>query len=72
MVEEQGFGVTKAAKQLRVKLPTAKVILSNYRKKGHIYTKKSDKAVETPKASEPTPVVKEEEVVEQPIEITQK
>ena len=43
LIEKEGYGVTKAARQLRVKIPTAKVILSNYRKKGHIYLKKNDK-----------------------------
>lgn len=43
MAIEKGLGVTRAARQLRIKVPTAKVILSNYRKKGKIYKKKSDK-----------------------------
>jgi SET domain-containing protein len=33
--------ITRAAKKLHIKLPTAKVILSNYRKKGEILKKKS-------------------------------
>jgi len=41
MVEVQKIGVSKAARKLRIKIPTAKVILSSYRKKGKIFMKKS-------------------------------
>jgi hypothetical protein len=43
-----------------VKIPTAKVILSNYRKKGHIYLKKNDKTVPKQPVEENVPVVEEE------------
>ena len=48
LVENDGIGVTKAAKQLRIKTPTAKVILRNYRNKGRIYIKKIDKNLPEP------------------------
>lgn len=37
------MGVTRASKKLRIKIPTAKVILSIFRKKGIIFKKKSEK-----------------------------
>ena len=43
-----------------MKIPTAKVILSNYRKKGHIYLKKNDKTVPKQAVEENVPTVKEE------------
>lgn len=42
MVITLNVGVTKAARKLRIKIPTAKVILSSYRKKGLIFHKKND------------------------------
>ena len=54
--------MTKAARQLRVKIPTAKVILSNYRKKGHIYTKKSDKTASSEPLEATLPSIKEEDI----------
>jgi hypothetical protein len=42
MTEELNIGVTRAARKLRIKIPTAKVILSSYRKKGIIYRKKRE------------------------------
>jgi DNA-binding IclR family transcriptional regulator len=46
MVEKQKIGVTKAARKLRLKTATAKVILSSYRKKGVIFQKKKEYTVE--------------------------
>lgn len=40
MVENEGITIPRASKKLHIKLPTAKVILSNYRKKGEILDKK--------------------------------
>jgi hypothetical protein len=64
------LGVTKAARQLRIKIPTAKVILSNYRKKGIIYKKKTDKTVLPPPPEIKEPIVKEEPVEEPILKIT--
>lgn len=63
--------MTKAARQLRVKIPTAKVILSNYRKKGHIYTKKSDKTVSTEPIEATLPSIKEENIDSENISVHQ-
>jgi hypothetical protein len=41
MVERQGYTIVHAARKLRIKLPTAKVILKNYRKKGEVLDKPS-------------------------------
>lgn len=41
MIEREGVTIVRAAKKLRIKLPTAKVILRNYRKKGVILDKAS-------------------------------
>jgi len=43
MVIEEGHLISTAAKHLNIKLSTAKVIVANYRKKGKIFEKKSDK-----------------------------
>ena len=43
MAIELKMGVSKAARKLRIKIPTAKVILSVYRKKGVIYHKKNER-----------------------------
>jgi transposase len=51
MVEVEEMTISKAAKKLCIKLPTAKVILSNYRKKGVILKKNCVKS-----QSLPTPV----------------
>jgi hypothetical protein len=34
------MGVTRASKKLRIKIPTAKVILSSWRMKGRIFKKR--------------------------------
>ena len=60
MVEEQGHGVSKAAKKLRIKVPTAKVILSNYRKKGRIYSKKNERTAAESQPEPKTPEVQQE------------
>lgn len=41
MIEKEGATIVRAAKKLRIKLPTAKVILRNYRKKGVVLDKAS-------------------------------
>jgi len=46
MVEKQKIGVTRAARKLRLKIPTAKVILSSYRKKGVVFQKKKEYGVD--------------------------
>ena len=45
LIENQGFGVTQAARQLRIKIPTAKAILYLYRNKKRIFVKKDDPSV---------------------------
>jgi hypothetical protein len=45
LIEEEGYGVTRAARHLRLKIPTAKAILYTYRKNGRIYSKKNDKTI---------------------------
>jgi transposase len=42
-VEQQNFGVSKAARKLKIKIATAKVILRAYRQEGKIFKKKGDK-----------------------------
>ncbi len=42
MVEKLKITIVRAAKVLRIKLPTAKVILMNYRKYGRVFHKKSE------------------------------
>jgi hypothetical protein len=42
LVEKEQLTILKAAKLLHIKVPTAKVILSNYFKKGKILNKKCD------------------------------
>ena len=51
-----------------MKVPTAKVILSNYRKKDHIYIKKSDKTVPREVEVEETPQIKLEEPVSEQVD----
>ena len=63
------MNIAKAAKKLRIKIPTAKVILTNYRKKGRIFKKKKEERVETPKSESKTPVIKEEVVEEKKVEV---
>jgi hypothetical protein len=41
MVEQQGTTIVQSARKLRIKLPTAKVILKNYRQKGEVLDKPS-------------------------------
>lgn len=36
------MGVSRAAKKLKIKIPTAKVILSTFRRKGVIFKKKTE------------------------------
>lgn len=40
MVEGEATTIARAAAKLRIKLPTAKVILRNYRKRGEILDKR--------------------------------
>ena len=42
LVEEEHVLIYKAAKRLRIKLATAKVILNNYRKEGRIFLRKEE------------------------------
>ena len=60
MAIKEGLGVTRAARQLRIKVPTAKVILANYRKKGTIYRKKNDMTIPSVVCEPKEPIVKEE------------
>jgi hypothetical protein len=56
MVENQKMGVTRASKKLRIKIPTAKVILSTFRRKGVVFKKKhEDTPLETPGLCPPSP-----------------
>lgn len=54
MIENENLTISRAAKKLHIKLPTAKVILSNYRKKGKIFNKK----LQQPDHSDPKSPIK--------------
>ena len=64
MVERQGHTIVHASRKLRIKLPTAKVILKNYRSKGEVLdkpsTRRERKTAET--LSEEVAVIVEERV----------
>jgi hypothetical protein len=55
MVEHERLTITRAAKKLHIKVPTAKVILSNYFKNGKIFNKKCQPRESNPSSSEITP-----------------
>jgi hypothetical protein len=40
LIENQGASITETSKKLHVKLPTAKAILYNFRKKNHVFQRK--------------------------------
>ncbi len=40
LIINKGASITETSKKLHVKLPTAKAILSSYRKKNHIFQRK--------------------------------
>jgi hypothetical protein len=40
LIDNEGLTILRASKRLHIKVPTAKIILSNYRKKGKIFNKK--------------------------------
>lgn len=44
LVENQKMGVTRASKKLRIKIPTARVILSTFRRKGQVFKKKAEES----------------------------
>lgn len=48
MVEQQGITIVQSARKLRIKLPTAKVILKNYRQKGEVLDKPSTRREKVP------------------------
>jgi hypothetical protein len=41
-VEKEKVSIKKAASKLKIKYETAKIILKNYRKKGHIFQRKKE------------------------------
>ena len=42
LVINKGASLTETSKKLHLKLPTAKAILSSYRKKNHIFQRKKE------------------------------
>ncbi len=62
MIESQEISLTKAAKKLRLKIPTAKAIITSYRKKGLIYRRKKELPAQRiqPLASDEVAVKQEE------------
>lgn len=48
MVEREGSTIVQSARKLRIKLPTAKVILKNYRQKGEVLDKPSTRRDKVP------------------------
>jgi hypothetical protein len=42
MIVNKGGSITETSKKLHVKLPTAKAILFSYRKKNHVFQRKTE------------------------------
>jgi hypothetical protein len=59
LIENQGYGVTQAARQLRMKIPTAKAILYLYRNQKRIFVKKDDPSIRKQLSEVKAPEVKE-------------
>ena len=45
LIENEGYGVTQAARKVRIKVPTAKAILYLYRNKKRIFSKRNKASI---------------------------